>query len=564
MRATTITMLALLCSGTAVANEPLLFSNQALQRGLDFYITNNFTQHGAGLLLADLDADGDLDIMIAGGTGGKIGVYENDGTGYFTERTDTSGITPIAVASGITAADYDNDTDLDIFVSSHFGQPRLYRNNGDWTFTDVAADLGIMGDEPQYAASWSDVDLNGHLDLYVSVRTGDSAFTGGNHLYLNGGDGTFRDKAITHNVDAEGDPTLLSTFFDFDRDGDDDLYLGTDKGSGGTLMNRLYRNDGGVFTEITTQANAMGYVDCMGIAVGDLNFDGFFDLYLTNTPPGNKLLMHDGVDAYVDMTVPAGVGSYRVGWGAVFADFDNDTQLDLFVCNMMGADRLYRGSPNWPLVDEAPAAGVDEMNNVFSVAEGDVDGDGDLDLLVSNAEGNIHLYINNSPDLANNNWVRFNVVGNRGPLNQYAVGTCVDLTHQGKTQVRQVRSGTNYKSQSEYTLHFGVADADRIDSARIIFPGGDETRTLKRIPSNRVWTLYPQSMLGDPNGNGRIDYFELYEAIISRTGPGNPIEPGLEIYDMDGDFDIDNDDLALMDLRIRTPKPKNLGVNVGP
>lgn len=562
------TVLALLSGGAQSA--PLSFSNEALTRGVVFSIGFNYTQYGAGLMMSDLDNDGDLDIVIANGTGGRFGVYENDGTGNFTDRSFTAGLLPMTVSSGLAAADYDNDGDIDIFVSGWFTNSRLYRNNGDFTFTDVAISAGIVDPgTPNMSASWGDVNQDGHLDLYIAIRTNHNAFQGPNKFYINNGDGTFTDQAVAMNVDAEGDPTLLSAFFDFDRDGDDDLYLGTDKGSGGTLMNRLYRNDGGgAFTEVTTQTNAQAHVDCMGIAVGDLNFDGFYDMYVTNIQHGNKLLMYDpGAGQYVDQTAAADVGSYEVGWGTLFADFDNDTHLDLYVCNIQGpipgsdgANRLYRGAPmaNWPMVDEADTAGVANTADVYCAAHGDVDGDGDLDLLVGRVNGRVSLYINNSADAATNNWVRFNVVGHQGEKNQYGIGTCVDITHDGLDQVRQVRAGTHYKTTSEHTVHFGLGASDTVDSIQLIYPG-NTIRNLSNAPANQTWTLWPEDRLGDPNGNGRIDYSELLTAIMSRTGPGNPITPGLEIFDMDGDFDLDNDDLRLMDLDTLTPSPKRFG-----
>lgn len=536
------------------ASNPLVFSDEAIARGIDYDLGQNFVHYGSGMMMVDLDGDQDLDIVIAGATDLKIGVYENDGTGNFTDRSATCGITNASQSSGVNGADYDNDGDTDILIVGWFAPTRLYRNNGDFTFTDVAAAAGVDVVAPSFASSWGDVDSDGNLDLYASVRTLHNGDPTRNFYFHNNGDGTFSEMAAAMGIEAGNDPTLLSAFFDYDRDGDDDLYLGTDKGSGGVLHNRLYENDGGSFTEVTAATNSWAHVDCMGIAVGDLNFDGYFDMYLTNTPPGNKLLMHDGVGAYTDQTLAAGVGSYRVGWGTVFADFDNDTELDLYVCNMMGGNRLYRGSSVWPLVDEGPSAGVDEMNDVYCVAVGDVDGDNDLDMLVGNTLGKAHLYINNSMDAQINNWARFNVVGNNA--NRFAIGTCVDIVADGKSQVREIRSGVNYKAQDEYTVHFGLGSAKVIDDIDVIFNGG-EVRSLTNAPANQTWTLYPQSRLGDPDGNGRVDWFELSMAIASRTGPGGVIVPGQEIFDMDGDFDIDNDDLALMGLGIRRPSVRN-------
>ncbi|MBL4698045.1 MAG: CRTAC1 family protein [Phycisphaerales bacterium] len=547
--------LVVLCTASqSLASNPLNFVNEAVARGVNFDLGFNYAQVGAGLALLDLDGDGDLDILIAGGDDGEIGVFENDGTGHFTDRTATSRIVAMPMASGISAADYDNDGDLDIHIPGWKVPSKLYRNNGDFTFTNVAAVAGVDLDAPSMAAAWGDYNNDGWMDLYSTVRTFTDGIEIENKLYRNNGDGTFTDVASLLGVQAKGDPSCLPVFFDYDRDGDEDIYIGTDKGSDQDirmLHNKLYRNNGdGTFTNATYEAEAEAWIFCMGIAIGDMNFDGYFDMYLTNIPRGNKLLMYDGVSAYQDQTLEAGVESKITGWATVMADFDNDTHLDIYVCNMQGPNRLYRGSDTWPLIDEAVEAGVDVANDVFCVAVGDVDGDNDLDMLVGNTNGRVNLFINYSTDLRVNNWVRFNVVGNNG--NSYGVGTCVDLKASGTTQVRQVRSGVNYKAQEEYTLHFGLDKVEHIDLVQVIYPGG-ELRILTGAPINTVWTLYPESRLGDPNNNGKIEIEELAQAIAARTPPGMFIQPGQEIFDMDGDFDIDANDLALMGLRMVDP-----------
>jgi hypothetical protein len=551
-----VVFLALCVAPMTLASNPLNFTEESIERGVDFYVGLNYQQVGAGIALADFDNDGDLDMALAGSHNGAFGLYENDGLGFFTDRTQGSGFAPMPKASGMAVADYDNDGDLDIHVPGMFVPSRLYRNNGDFTFTNVADIAGVDVLAPAMASAWGDYDQDGHLDLYATIRT----FTDGdpteNKLYHNNGDGTFTDVAVQLGVEAPGDPSCLVTFFDYDRDGDDDIYVGTDKGTKDGLMlhNKLYKNMGdGTFVNATHEANAKAYIFCMGIAIGDINFDGYFDLYMTNIAQGNVLYMYDGVGAYEDYTLDAGVGSYMVGWGTVFADFDNDTYLDLYVCNMLNPNRLYRGSKAWPLIDEAPTAGVDVANTVFSVAVGDIDGDNDLDMITDNRAAGVKVFINNSSDLSQNNWVRFNVVGDQ--MNRYAVGTCVDISAAGKAQVREVRSGVNYKAQDEFTLHYGLADATNVDGISIAFANG-ESRTLINAPVNQTWSLYPPSMLGDENGNGRVDWYELEAAIDMRTGPGGVIVPGQEIYDMDGDFDIDNDDLALLGLEIVSPSVK--------
>ena len=526
----------------AVAGEPLNFVDEAVDRGVDFQIGFNYPQFGSGLMMTDLNGDGYPDLVIAGGTGYKIGIYQNDGTGNFRDRTVGSGIPPTAASSGMSVADYDNDGDVDIFIGGWLSPSRLYRNDGNFQFTDVALEAGVKTNCPLMATCWADIDGDGFLDLYASVRTLTFNDETRNFLYHNNGDGTFTDIAGDLGIDAEDDPTLLAAFFDYDRDGDDDLYLGTDKGTFAGINNRMYRNDLTSFTEVTEKTNTAANVDCMGIAVGDLNFDGQFDLYVTNITAGNKLLMSDGKGSFTDQTAAAGLGNFRIGWGTVFADFDNDTELDVYVCNMLGQNRLYRGSQTWPLIDEAVSANVDVSNDVFCVAIGDVDGDRDLDMLVGNSGGRVHLYINHSVDAATNNSVMFNVVGERN-ANRFAVGTVVEVQTGKKTQLREVRSGVNYKAQDDYTLHFGLGNAKAITQVNVDF-SADKSRTFTNVPMNETWTIYPPSRGGDVNGDGRISISEFGAAFAAISKPGTHIVPGQEIFDLNGDFVIDFQDIA--------------------
>lgn len=534
---------------------PLSFSNEGVARGVPFRLGFNYAQTGAGNMLADLDNDGDLDIVIAGGVGGVFGVYENDGTGNFTDQSATAGFAPL-VCTGVTAADYDNDGDLDVYVSGWFAPCRLYRNDGNFSFTDVATEAGVDLNAPSEAAAWGDYDQDGWLDLYQTVRT----FTDGveiqNRLFHNNGDGTFTDVATQLGVEAPGDPSFVPAFFDFDRDGDDDIYIGTDKGSdvfAPFLHNKLYRNNGdGTFYNATYDAGAEAYIFCMGIAVGDLNFDGQFDLYLTNIMQGNLLYMQNGDSTYSDHTSAAGMESLLVGWGTVFADFDNDTYPDNYVCNIQGPNRLYRGKDisQWPLDDEAVEAGVDVFWDTYCVSVGDIDGDNDLDMLVGNTNRRVNLFINNSTDAATNNWLRLNVEG--AQLNQYAIGACVEVEAGGKTQTQEVRSGTNFKSHNELTLHYGLADAGVISEVRLFF-GGGLNRVIHNMPINQEWTLYTADRLGDPDNDGYISVDEIRQAMLARTGPGGTLSPGAEIFDMDGDFDIDSKDIQMMGLGVLNP-----------
>lgn len=525
---------------SAVAQQP--FSEQAAQRGLSYMVPGGWTQFGCGVALLDLDNDGDADAVITGRGDGVVGVYENDGTGHFIDRSTGSGIAAMPMASSVSAADYDDDGDLDLFISNFFEPDRLLRNEGNFVFTDVTTAAGVGDDGPAMAAVWGDYDNDGWIDLYVCVRTLTDGHPSRNKLYHNLGNGTFQDVGDALGVTDGDAPTLVATWFDYDRDGDADLYLGNDKGSGHLWSNRLYENLGGTFADVTDVSGTHAWVDCMGIAVGDFYGNGWQDLYVTNTPAGNVLLTNLGDGTFRDDSADAGVESFAVGWAALFFDFDHDQRLDLFVCDMAAPDRLYRGGV-WPCPDLAPSLGLADPADSFCCAAADVDLDGDLDLMVSGAGKPVKLYINNEGQL--HHWVRFKVIG-RGQ-NRFAVGANVELTAGGFSQLREVFGGGNFKSQNEHVLHFGLGDTTTmIDQITVVWPGGT-TRTLHDYPADRTWTLYPPERLGDGDGDGDVDLLDYFAARRCMTGPGpGNLEPGCEVFDVDGDGDVDWVDLAAM------------------
>ncbi|MFK7885003.1 MAG: CRTAC1 family protein [Phycisphaerales bacterium] len=516
------------------------FTEDAVGRGLFYIVGNPFAQFGAGHGLVDLDNDRDLDAVILGANNGLVGVYENLGAGTFANRSFSSGIGGHAPATGFSAADYDGDGDLDLYLGGWFTTSRLLRNDGNFTFTDVTTDAGLFLSCPSMASTWGDYNGDGWLDLYVSVRTFTNSDPTQNHFYENNGDGTFTEIGAALGVEALNDPTLLAAFFDMDRDGDDELYLGTDKGALTSLENRLFDNDGGVFTEITAASNAGADLDCMGIAIGDLNFDGFFDLYLTNIALGNKLLINDGNGAFVDETLAAGMGSFIFSWATTFADFDNDTHLDTYLCHASAPNSLYQGSSVWPLAEVGVQSGAATGGTSYSVSVGDIDEDGDLDMMVDESNAYTKLYINNSP--ATNNWARMRIVG-QGP-NTFAVGAQVELTTGSLTQLREIHCGSNFKSMNEFVVHFGMGQESAADTVEVMWPATGDTRTLSGMPTNQEWDIYPPEMLGDANLDGRVNRRDLFEMLWVFASASGPLQPGYEMLDIDGDFDIDANDLA--------------------
>ncbi|MCH8807008.1 MAG: CRTAC1 family protein [Planctomycetes bacterium] len=528
----------------ATSKAQTAFTEQAVKRGLSYVVTQDRPQLGAGVALIDLDGDGDPDCVLMGREDGVVGIYENDGAGHFVDRSLGSGIAASIWNSAIAAADYDADGDLDLYISRYFAEDdSLYRNEGGFVFTDVSAAAGILPGGMGVGVAWGDYDNDGFLDLYVCNHTGSYQDPTRNRLYHNLGDGTFEEVALALGVQDDDEPTLLCTWLDYDEDGDADLYLGTDKGSGQVRHNALFQNQGdGTFIEVTQQTNTAAYVDCMGIAIGDFDLDGGKDLYVTNIPFGNVLLMSNGDGAFVDRTIEAGVGSYATGWGCAFFDYDHDMILDLYVCNMVAPNRFYRHQGRFPAQDIGPACGIADPETSYCMALGDVDMDGDLDLLVQSSNVNVRLYINGKGHLRN--WVKLDVVGQGA--NRHAIGATLKIDAGGVIQTREIHAGANYKSDNERIVQLGLAGVGMIDAIDVLWPGGTK-RTIRNMSANETWTMYPPERLGDADGDGDIDFYDIRAAIACLTGPGpGNLTPGCELFDMDSDGDVDYDDLRAM------------------
>jgi len=521
------------------------FTQEAVSRGINYSVraAGGYPPHfGFGVAFVDFDRDGDPDVVVLGSNGGTIGLYENDGTGHFINRTTTSGL-PAMASSGVAAADFDADGDLDLYFSGVFEPGVLARNDGGFTFTDVAASLGVVDWEFGTCVAWGDYDGDGWPDLYVSM------YGPPNRLYrLLGPAIPLVDVAAALEVSGGSASSFQPVFFDYDLDGDADLYLSNDRNASICQHpNQLWKNLGTVYDNVTEISRTGACIDSMGVAVGDFDGNGFPDLYPTNTDNGwnngNPLYLNQGNGTFEESAVAAGVTSNLTGWAAIFADFDNNAHLDLYVCNEGGANRLYMNSGTWPVTNVAAVAGVaDASADTFGAAVGDVDGDGDLDLLVSSLDRQIRLFINHEGSLRR--WLRLRIVGPYPNLD--AIGAIAWVTADGVSQIREVLAGSNsYLSQNELVLHYGMNTRLIADSVLVQWPGG-VTRQLTNLPTNRVWTVYPTSRLGDVDGDGQphdaMDYVGLVGCVTGPVAVG--WAPGCEMMDYDGDSDVDLRDYA--------------------
>jgi len=538
----TITLCLTLTLATAPAlaagDEPSPFTEESVARGIDFH-TDQPVPFGDGASFADLDGDGDADILLTGRADGVLGLYENDGNGHFTDKFPDCGLDLLPKAKGVIAGDYDNDGDLDLFVSRWGQSNGLFRNDGGFHFTDVTQEAGLLGDTGQGAGcAWGDVNGDGWLDLYVSNHDGPNLF------YLNTG-GAFEEMAAAMGIDADGQLTFQATFLDYDLDGDADLYLANSYGQHcDKLPNRnfLYRNDDGLFTDVTEESGTEACVDSMCIGVGDFDGNGYPDIYVTdNNVPGNVLLLNNGDGTFLEDAATAGVESFETAWGSVFFDYDNDGLLELYVCNMSRPNRLYRHDGAWPCEDIGPQLGVDTPGGSFSIATADVDADGDLDLLLSNRNDMVRLFINHEGE--KRRWAEFDVVGTG--ITRYAIGAVVHVRTDDVTRIRELIAGDGYMSQQHLLLHFGLGEAPGMDEVIVRWPGGI-SRTLTGLAIDQRWTLYPPDRLGDADGDGDrdLDDFVRFATCHGSDAPGT-IQPGCEVMDYEGDGDVDDADFAM-------------------
>lgn len=550
-----ISFAALGLVGVAAAGERISpFTSEGPARGVSYAMMSYppiSGYYGFGCGFVDFDNDRDPDIIVLGAANGRVGLFENVG-GTFLDRTLTSGIFPQTALSSFAAADYDHDGDLDLFLGRVLEQSMFLRNDGEFHFTEVTFAAGIDTLRLAKGASFGDYDGDGWDDLFVA-----NYFFGfgppeasQNQLYRNNGDGSFQDVAPALGLNDDG-AALEAVWTDFDRDRDLDLYVSNDRGPyPGFPPNLLYRNDGGTFSEIGDAANADARLFSMGLACGDLDGNGYVDFYCTNTtdaaPPllgAFPLLLGSAGGTFVEAQGEYGVAHPTVdwGWGAMFFDWNNDGRLDLYVNDQFSANSLFQNNGAPPLVDVAPEAGISGSNLAsYCAAHADVDGDGDLDVLLNNLGEGVTLFINQEGQKRSS--VRLRVVSAFSPGE--AIGANADLTAGRTTMYRESYAGGNsYLGKNELSLHFGLGRSNVADSATVRWPANGPTRSLSSIPTGQLWDVYPPSKLGDADQDGDIDATDRAKLCAS-LGPVVHVGAlGTEMLDFDGNFAINQADV---------------------
>ena len=489
-----------------------------------------------GVALFDFDRDGNLDVYLVNSLtvdtardprSARSELWRGRGDGTFEDVTDRSGLAHPGWGMGVAAGDVDNDGWDDLYVTC-YGPNRLYRNNRDGTFSDVTDTAGVGDPRWSAGAAFADYDADGRLDLFVAnyadvrldalppfgegkfcqfhgipVQCGPKGLPGsGDSLYRNNGDGTFTDASVKAGVDDRaGRFGMGVAWADFDDDGRQDLFVANDVGP-----NFLYRNNGdGTFTDLGLASGTALSEDgkeqaSMGIAIGDYDHRGRSSIVVTNfSDEYNAFYRHEQGFQFSDAsyaTQTAKAGLPYVGWGTHLFDYDNDGWLDLLVVNghvypqveraklttsYRQRKLLYRNNGDGTFAEVTDTAGPALTEPAVSrgSAAGDLDNDGDLDVVVNNLDGAPTVLRNDGGD--RQGFLVVDLEGRGG--NRGAIGARVTLRAGDLVQTADRRSGGSYLSQNDTRLHFGLGNWTKPVALEIRWPGGGVQR-LTGVPAN--------------------------------------------------------------------------------
>lgn len=483
-----------------------------------------------GVALFDYDNDGDLDVYAVQGQALRRSPEERaesqdrlfrndlevraDGSRAirFTDVTAQAGLVPRSYGMGVAAGDFDNDGWTDLYLS-RFGADALLKNNGNGTFTDVFATAGLTDPGWTVAVSFLDFDRDGWLDLFVSgyvrystmsditcvSRTGARDYCSPqsyapvpSRLFRNTRHGTFQDVTVSSGVARKYGPALGTLAFDANSDGWLDLYVANDGADNQLWLNRRNGRFENTAVVAGVAVNSQGKAEgSMGVDAGDFDNDGDEDLIIANlTGEGSTLYENDGTGSFQDVSAATGLRTQTLantGFGTAWFDADNDGWLDILTVNGAVATiqalaaagdpfplhqrkQLFRNTGNRRFEDVTAAAGVSFASSEVGrgAAFGDVDNDGDVDVVVANNNGRMRLLLNNQT--AGNHWLGVRAVGDSG---RDMLGAMVGLVlSDGSVRWRRVRADGSYASANDPRLVFGLGAAGQPARIQVRWPSG--------------------------------------------------------------------------------------------
>jgi len=521
-------------------NENIMFTDITSKAGIDFKYTfgdysyeNILESSGSGVTIFDYNNDGYQDLYLMNGTylegisdiEGKVfkdasnKLYKNNGNGTFTEVSKIAGVDDYNWSMAAGAIDLDNDGFQDLYVLN-YGPNVFYHNNGNGTFSDITTSIGLKGPDTlngftkwSIGVSFLDYNLDGKLDAmvgnflafdpaYVSAEMPNmmphpSEYKGQESiLYEQQPDGKFKDVTKINNLSYPDSKCMGLTVFDYDGDGDLDIFQANDH-----QMNFLFKNDNGTYKEVGVASgvvvNSKGNVTgSMHGTVGDVDGDGLLDILVADLKYG--ALYHNlGNGLYEDISESSGIAMQIAGkgsWGVSFFDYDNDGDLDIVSANGTAEELILQ----YPLLLENNGHGHfksvgNNHGNYFStkrsgrgLAIWDFDNDGDLDIIVSHVDllGTPALLRNDGGNA--NNWLGITLKGENGLVS--ALGATVTVTAGEKKQVLLNQVTMGYLSNNEPRLHIGLGKQKSIDKLEIKWPNGTQ-EVYENIKSNQYLTI---------------------------------------------------------------------------
>lgn len=500
---------------------------------------------GGGVAAFDYNNDNLEDLIITGGNGQDV-LLKNNGDGTFKNVSIEAGLTTelTVVTTGVVTADVNKDGYIDIFLTTIAAQEKksqsnktlspniLYLNNGDGTFKDVSKQFKIIKNNFSTSASFGDFNSDGFPDLFVSNYFKNFYFeenpfgthnlailnhysineeyeTGQDELYINIEGKYFKEVSELLGDDAGNGYGFGGVFTDFDNDNDLDLFIINDFGetseSNRMLVNQYPKLE---FKNLSRELKINFGLKSMGVGVGDYNNDNYLDYHVTNIFAGPFIVNRGNGFPFINLMNEVGTGVNKIksfenmetviiGWGSIFFDYDNDTDLDLFNSN----------GPINPMVNPIPNILFEKKSRVFEINENsgvmdygigrgsiyfDYDNDGDLDIFVVNQKpvrdvsyfGGLvksKLYRNDSSKI--NNWLKVKLNGNKSTTR--GLGARVKVVDEHLNMIREVDGGSSHASQNSSILHFGLGQTKKIDSLIISWPGGKKQYLLD-VDSNQL------------------------------------------------------------------------------
>jgi hypothetical protein len=535
---------------TETTDKPRESPIQFVYQPIDFKLDSSETPQrhapetmAGGVAVFDYNNDGKLDIFFTNGadidtlrkTSPKFSnrLFENDGKGHFTDVTAKAGLAGTGFDMGVAIGDYDNDGYEDIFVAGVY-KNTLYHNKGDGTFTDVTAKAGLNKPDPEYGPLWSvgavwvDVNNDGLLDLVVvnylkwdGTHEPDCESDGHpdychpkmykptpNQLFINKGDGTFRDASVEYGLRAHPGKGMGAAVGDFDVDGKMDIFVSNDKS-----FNWLFRKKGGTFDEVGFDTNVALredgiFISGMGVDFRDLDNDGYPDIVVVALDNETfPIYRNTGKGSFVEATQDSGMTSLSLpmaGYSPTIADFDNDGWKDIFVSrghvqSLLYASRAVVEQPNTvfrnisstnngamkfaALTAEAGLTSLHPARHRGS-AIGNLNGDGRMDVVVSAINAPAEIWINQSP--SNNHWLELKLQGTKS--NRDGIGARIKVVTKSGTQYDHMSTAAGYASSSAGPVHFGLGTISSADLVEIRWPSGIVQR-LRDVAGDHIVTV---------------------------------------------------------------------------